>query len=297
MNLSRLSLVTCNWSPGIPLQAKPQSLFDRVVGAGKRLVSTVSNWVHNAGAAVAGAAKKFGHAVARGARKAWNFLGRVSASPLTRVTCAVVGIAALLVFGGIALVGGLAAGAGAAAIALALCGAAAEAAGLAGLAGWAVGAIDVATGGGAGETLGDMIGPRGMAVVDNINLGLGLAGLAGDLGNGIVKFVAGRAALGLYPREYEASEFFGSRRAQIQVPNRPPGSPRNIGGDVYGRHYTGHAFDRMQERGLVPTVVEDTVQKGVTVPSDQCPGEFEHYLYNIKVVTLSDGTVKTVMPQ
>lgn len=181
---------------GTEQPAKPTSLWDRVVGAGKRIVSTVNNWVHNAGAAVASAAKKFGHAVARGARKAWNLLGRVSASPLTRVTCAVVGIAALLVQGGIALVGGLAAGAGAAAIAIALCGAAAEAAGLAGLAGWTAGAIDVATGGGANETLGDMIGPRGMAVVDSINLGVGLAGLAGNIATSIIKFVAGRAALG-----------------------------------------------------------------------------------------------------
>ncbi|MCL5773493.1 MAG: hypothetical protein M1536_03855 [Firmicutes bacterium] len=37
-------------------------------------------------------------------------------------------------------------------------------------------------------------------------------------------------------------------------------SPANIG----GRQYTGHSLDRMQGRGLTPSVVEDTISRGTT---------------------------------
>ena len=42
----------------------------------------------------------------------------------------------------------------------------------------------------------------------------------------------------------------------------PKGVTYNTPGSVAGREYTGHAFDQMQNRGIMPSVVENTVKVG-----------------------------------
>ena len=64
--------------------------------------------------------------------------------------------------------------------------------------------------------------------------------------------------------------------------------------NILGRKYTGHAIDRMQERGIPPTVVEHTIKYGTKV-TDQTPSKFIHYdkINNLSVITNSKGDVIT----
>jgi RHS repeat-associated protein len=63
-----------------------------------------------------------------------------------------------------------------------------------------------------------------------------------------------------------ASTPVGRRGYPLSVP-AGTNSPANIG----GRDYTGHALDRMQERGLTPSVVENTINTGSSAPGNM-PG-------------------------
>jgi hypothetical protein len=53
-----------------------------------------------------------------------------------------------------------------------------------------------------------------------------------------------------------ASTEVGTIRKPIDVPDGT-----NAPGEIDGRDYTGHAFDRMQGRGIPPSVVEDTIHR------------------------------------
>jgi hypothetical protein len=59
-----------------------------------------------------------------------------------------------------------------------------------------------------------------------------------------------------------ASTPVGRRGSPMDVP-RGTNTETVIG----GRTYTRHALDQMQGSGFVPSVVEDTIQKGVRTPS------------------------------
>jgi hypothetical protein len=77
--------------------------------------------------------------------------------------------------------------------------------------------------------------------------------------------------------------------------NVPPGT--NAPGTVAGRNYSGHAFDRMQGRGVPPSVVMDTIRSGTATPGSN-PGTTAHYspANNITVITDNrSGAVVTVM--
>ena len=62
-----------------------------------------------------------------------------------------------------------------------------------------------------------------------------------------------------------------------------------------GREYTGHAFDQMQNRGVMPSVVENAVKNGTKTP-DPIPGRIRNYDAdnNITIITESEKVV-TVM--
>jgi hypothetical protein len=63
--------------------------------------------------------------------------------------------------------------------------------------------------------------------------------------------------------------------------------PTTIG----GRIYSGHAADQMQERGIIPLAVEETIRNGQP-SSGRNPGETAHVGTNgVKVVTGADGQV------
>jgi len=61
----------------------------------------------------------------------------------------------------------------------------------------------------------------------------------------------------------------GRRGQQAHFPNPGTPVPRNAPGVVNGRQYSGHAFDRMQERGFTPTVIENAVTTGRAVPGNK----------------------------
>jgi hypothetical protein len=79
--------------------------------------------------------------------------------------------------------------------------------------------------------------------------------------------------------------------------NTPPGRPpQNSPGNVCGRDFTGHAFDRMQGRGFTPSVVLDALGAGQRSPGST-PYETLYYSpsNNLTVVTNTmTGAVVTV---
>ncbi|WP_284415094.1 RHS repeat-associated core domain-containing protein [Acidovorax sp. SUPP2539] len=83
----------------------------------------------------------------------------------------------------------------------------------------------------------------------------------------------------------------GTTRAPVEV---RPGS--NLPGEINGRSFSGHAFDRMQGRGLPPSAVIDTLLYGRQNPGSR-PNttQFHDPVNNITVVTNSTtGNVITV---
>lgn len=87
----------------------------------------------------------------------------------------------------------------------------------------------------------------------------------------------------------DATAPIGRRGSPIEI---APGtnSPATIG----GRQYTGHALDRMQGRGIMPSAVDDTIATSRGVPG--ADGPIIHYspANNISVVLNADGSVRTV---
>lgn len=55
---------------------------------------------------------------------------------------------------------------------------------------------------------------------------------------------------------------------------------------IFGREYSGHALDRMQERGLTPTMVEHVIEKGIQSPGNK-PNRVSNYdpINKVTVVT------------
>ncbi|MFF8554809.1 DUF4258 domain-containing protein [Streptomyces sp. NPDC015501] len=72
---------------------------------------------------------------------------------------------------------------------------------------------------------------------------------------------------------------------------------RNAPADIGGREYSGHALDRMQGRGFVPSVVEHTIETGESSPGRH-EGTSVHYnpVDRFSVITNTEnGRVITVM--
>jgi RHS repeat-associated protein len=116
--------------------------------------------------------------------------------------------------------------------------------------------------------------------------GLGAAGKAVNHADDVVDAAKGLDNLG--------TGFRGSKGNELV--NSPFQPSRNLPGEVGGRPYSGHAFDQMQNRGIMPSVVENTVQHGKTTPG-KIPGTTAHYdpVNNVTVITdANSGRVVTV---
>ncbi len=93
----------------------------------------------------------------------------------------------------------------------------------------------------------------------------------------------------------DASLPMGSKSNQFNQPKNPSYQPtRNTPGAVDGTDYAGHAFDRMQDRGLTPSVIQNTIENGVPTPSRGGTTVFYDSINNVSVVTNSEGKVITV---
>ena len=96
-------------------------------------------------------------------------------------------------------------------------------------------------------------------------------------------------------KEKPSSGFLGSRHNQMNQPKNPPYQPvRNTPSRIGNRDYSGHALDRMQDRGIMPSVVENTIKHGQKIPSRN--GITQHYdaSNKITVFTNNKGGVVTV---
>lgn len=63
---------------------------------------------------------------------------------------------------------------------------------------------------------------------------------------------------------------------------------------IDGRNYSGHAVDRMQGRGIPPSVIENTIQNG-TQTAGNTQGTTVSVLDNVTAITNSNGDVITVI--
>jgi filamentous hemagglutinin len=90
----------------------------------------------------------------------------------------------------------------------------------------------------------------------------------------------------------------GRSGQQNQWPNANAPAPRNQPININGIDYSGHAIDRMQERGYVPSVVENAIRTGTQSPG-KTPGTtiYTDSVNQIRVVRNTDnGRVVTIMP-
>ncbi len=72
---------------------------------------------------------------------------------------------------------------------------------------------------------------------------------------------------------------------------------RNEATTISGRQFTGHALDQMQNRGFMPSVVENTISQGTTFSTRAGTTGFYDAVNNVRVITDSaSGRIVTVIP-
>jgi hypothetical protein len=102
-------------------------------------------------------------------------------------------------------------------------------------------------------------------------------------------------AAGLFVAPRGNGGFSGHRG--FELGNHPLQPVRNSPTTIGQRQFSGHALDQMQNRGIPPSVVENTIQHGVPFPGNR-PGTQGFYdpVNRVRVIINSDnGTVVTVM--
>ena len=129
----------------------------------------------------------------------------------------------------------------------------------------------------------------GLAVVGRA--AISLASKAVKSGSKAVKKCTGKCG----DKEKPNSGVLGSRHNQMNQPKNPSYQPvRNSPSKIGNRNYSGHALDRMQDRGIMPSVVENTIKQGQKIPSRN--GITKHYdsVNKVTVFTNNKGGVVTV---
>ena len=108
---------------------------------------------------------------------------------------------------------------------------------------------------------------------------------ASDTANAAKKVEKAKKVADVYPNAP-----LGSSRNQMNHPKPPEyQSKRNLPTNINGREYTGHGLDRMQDRGILPSVVENTIKNGSKTAQDG--GKIQHYdpVNNVTVITNKNG--------
>ena len=82
----------------------------------------------------------------------------------------------------------------------------------------------------------------------------------------------------------------GSSRSPMKIPGQ-----QNVPTTIGGRQYTGHALDSMQSRGITPSVVEETLARGVRTPGRDGATIFSSD--QARVIVNPNGSIKTVYGQ
>jgi hypothetical protein len=87
----------------------------------------------------------------------------------------------------------------------------------------------------------------------------------------------------------------GSKYNQMNQPKNPSYQPtRNQLTNINGRDYSGHAVDRMQDRGIPPSVVENTIKNGIASPNGAGATKYYDPINNTTIIVNSRGGVVTV---
>jgi RHS repeat-associated protein len=105
---------------------------------------------------------------------------------------------------------------------------------------------------------------------------------------------AAGGAVGQIDDAASAATTVGRRGQQVNFPNPNAPIPRNAPGTVGGREFSGHAFDRMQERGFVPSVIENAIQHGAATPGSAA-GTLRHFDPMNKFNVITDATTGRVI--
>jgi adhesin HecA-like repeat protein len=103
------------------------------------------------------------------------------------------------------------------------------------------------------------------------------------------------AAKGIATAEREATGFLG--RTGNELKNVPYQKVRNEATQINGCNFSGHALDQMQNRGLMPSVVENALKTGTQFPTRAGTTGFYDAVNNVRVI-VNSGTrrVVTVIP-
>lgn len=87
----------------------------------------------------------------------------------------------------------------------------------------------------------------------------------------------------------------GNRYNQMNQPKNFDYQPvRNKAANISGREYSRHALDRMQDRGILPSVVENAIRYGNSRTSYNGTIRYSDNINNISIVTDNAGKVVTV---
>uniref|UniRef100_UPI001300881E DUF4258 domain-containing protein n=1 Tax=Fastidiosibacter lacustris TaxID=2056695 RepID=UPI001300881E len=94
--------------------------------------------------------------------------------------------------------------------------------------------------------------------------------------------------------EHAATGFKGNKGFELK--NSPYQKVRNKATTINGRDFSGHALDQMQNRGIMPSVVENTIKTGQTLPTKAGTTSFYDLVNNVRVITNSEtGRIVTVI--
>jgi filamentous hemagglutinin family protein len=126
------------------------------------------------------------------------------------------------------------------------------------------------------------------------NGGRGGDGSGGSVANGDVSASTPVGRTGSWT---ETSQFTGNpvkANRELNVAGAEAGKPPvNAPATIGSREYSGHALDRMQQRGYVPSVVEDAIQNGARTPSYGGASSYYSSSNNVTVI-INDSTGKVV---
>ena len=78
----------------------------------------------------------------------------------------------------------------------------------------------------------------------------------------------------------------------------PSQTVRNEATVINNRTYVGHALDRMQDRGFMPSVIENAIETGKVSPTI-VPGRVEYYdpVNNLRVIVQDNERIISVIPK
>jgi len=92
----------------------------------------------------------------------------------------------------------------------------------------------------------------------------------------------------------ESTGFLG--RAGHELKNAPYQKVGNEATQINGRDFSGHALDQMQNRGVMPSVVENVLSTGTQFPTRAGTTGFYDAASNVRVIVNSEtGRVVTVI--